>query len=168
MGHIKSLDQYSQSRRPWFRGNRQGYTEPTSEPAEKTENDGQALGTTSSAHSWSRRCQPAQTSSGENSRRKLQNVVADSTARRFGVSLLRSSTGTTSIALIRRSAARHPRRSITIAIPPIADQGSNLASIGDVVRPASNPRHSLPGNLANGLRWLSASTRSDGICLWSS
>ncbi len=74
------LDQYSQSRRPWFRGNRQGYIKPTSEPAEKTENDGQALGTTSSAHSWSRRCQPAQTSSGENSRRKLQNVVADSTA----------------------------------------------------------------------------------------
>jgi hypothetical protein len=45
---------------------------------EKTENNGQALGTTSSAHSWSRQCQPAQTSSGENSRRKVQNVLADS------------------------------------------------------------------------------------------
>ncbi|MCH8044552.1 MAG: hypothetical protein IID44_12630 [Planctomycetes bacterium] len=29
-------------------------------------------------------------------------------------------------------------------------------------------RHSLPGNLANGLRWLRASTRSGGICPWSS
>ena len=29
-------------------------------------------------------------------------------------------------------------------------------------------KHSLPGNLANGLRWSRASPRSDGICRWSS
>ena len=57
-----------------------GSVEPASEPMEKTENNRQALGTTSSAHSRSRQCQPAQTSSSENSRRKLQNVLANSTA----------------------------------------------------------------------------------------